>query len=656
MTDNSTSLVFRVDDGPDQLFTSKHVDRDSVKDDIVVRELVQNALDANASYVAFHLAKVPVDEIPHIDQYKRAFIAAEAHCGEVEPPAGQQVIDRIKEAFNERGGRLSCLICSDDGHGLGSKDDDLHAIYGSGRSTKRRSGRGSVGHGHFTAFAPSDLRYVLYAGRYLDEREFFAGHAILAKHTVGQEPRSADGFIRRTGQNGQNSQLGRFADERGGERVPELLRTYLPETGCGSAVMLLGYSPLSKRNKKDPVGMIISSAVRHFLLAFFDKKLSLKVWANEEEITRAGQPEELAQLLGALPARARNKSQRTLRTLQSGILLANEDTARLGQGVRVWFRTSFEKDETRTSRVAVFRDGMWIEDNTRNHFEPRYFTGVRPFDAVVDLDSYQFDSFGALTREAEGASHMTIRPREITDTAKWQELNRRMKALQELLREHAGQVDQAPDHAPSQLLLHVSGRVRPLPKRRPPRPDSDPEQTESIPEERRLRVDPDPGPDPGEERHSPLGQESNPGPSARPNDDTEQAETKVNAGNTSGLSTSCRPVLNVAACFRVAWKGDFRNGAAGLRMILPSGTDQTSRRKISPEYLPIRVVIFTDSAGQTRVLRDQSAPLEVQLNKPPASGEARVCLDPKRASALGAADRVLTRCELVHRRPAGEQL
>ena len=46
MQELDTRLVFRDDNGPTQGFTNLHANRDQTKDDIVVRELLQNALDA----------------------------------------------------------------------------------------------------------------------------------------------------------------------------------------------------------------------------------------------------------------------------------------------------------------------------------------------------------------------------------------------------------------------------------------------------------------------------------------------------------------------------------------------------------------------------------------------------------------------------------
>ena len=195
-------LVFAVDNNPPQGFTNTDANRDQVKDEIVIRELLQNALDSGTGTraVRFVLDEVAASRIFGLDRYREAFEHACRYLAEDEPPTGKQMIKRIQRALNRDS--LRCLFCYDDGNGIA--EAELRSLYGSGRSTKRAAGRGSVGHGHLTSFVPSDLRYVLYAGRHAgangDLSETFGGHAIVASHIVtagnGNTQRSADGFIR----------------------------------------------------------------------------------------------------------------------------------------------------------------------------------------------------------------------------------------------------------------------------------------------------------------------------------------------------------------------------------------------------------------------------------------------------------------------------
>ena len=168
--------------------------------------------------VDFYLEDMLLSDIPFISEYRQAFKDARGYYEPGEPTTGKQVISRIDSTLSDEDGVVQSLVCCDDGEGIGPKE--LRSLYNSGRSTKSSAGRGSVGHGHLTAFAPSDLRYVLYAGRQSDGRETFGGHALLATHIVEQEDNgkrrqlSSDGFIRRVGEDVP------FDEETGGSVIP----------------------------------------------------------------------------------------------------------------------------------------------------------------------------------------------------------------------------------------------------------------------------------------------------------------------------------------------------------------------------------------------------------------------------------------------------
>ena len=135
-------LVFAVDNNPPQGFTNTDANRDQVKDEIVIRELLQNALDSGTGTraVRFVLDEVAASSIFGIDRYKEAFKHACRYLAEDEPPTGKQMIKRIQKALNKDS--LPCLFCYDDGNGIA--EAELRSLYGSGRSTKRTAGRGYV--------------------------------------------------------------------------------------------------------------------------------------------------------------------------------------------------------------------------------------------------------------------------------------------------------------------------------------------------------------------------------------------------------------------------------------------------------------------------------------------------------------------------------
>ena len=636
-------LVFAVDNNPPQGFTNTNANRDQVRDEIVIRELLQNALDSGTGTraVRFILDNVSASSIFGLDRYREAFEHACRYLAQDEPPTGKQMIKRIQKALDKAS--LRCLFCYDDGNGIA--EAELRSLYGSGRSTKRTAGRGSVGHGHLTSFVPSDLRYVLYAGRHAgtngDLSETFGGHAIVASHIVasgnGKTQRSADGFIRQRHAEGQEVL---FDYERGGTRIPRILARRMGE-GSGSAVMIAAYNPVVPNVK--PEQLILAAAARHFLVAVFDGTLNV-TFEDSAGSRRSLTPETLpAQVETISPNRSRTASRRTLRTIQDPTSrVPDEQTEEaLGPGARVWIRPRLRADEAASHRVSVFRDGMWIQDNTVNYLQPRHFAGVDPFDAVVDLDSDRPGGMGRLVRDAEGASHLQITPSELDNPS---ELVARLAALRELLSESAHTVSQGEPYAPPQLRLTGSDINAAIPKRRPRRPDPDEHNTDDLEREQQV-ADGEP-----ESPHAPGPGEPDPQlpePGSRPESDTEKTDQTVKAGNSTGLSTSCRPDPQDPHLFHVCWHAagrGFRSGAADLSLAVPSGTDQTSRHRITPQYLTIVSVRHQ----QRSVDVPARGTKQVRIPRPNVEGSAEVRVARGAASAVGT-DRGLVEAVLFHR-------
>lgn len=641
MRTSDAKLTFAIDNDPPKGFTNTDANRDQVKDEIVIRELLQNALDSGSGprRVRFVLKRLRTAEIFGIAAYEDAFDHACEYLGDDEPSTGQQMIRRIRRALKRK--TLDCLFCCDDGDGIG--ETQLRSLYGSGRSTKRTAGRGSVGHGHLTAFVPSDLRYVLYGGRRADSagtpRETFGGHAIVATHIVsnakGPVQRSADGFIRQKRPDGQDTL---FDYERGGTRIPPAIAAQMYPDSTGSAVVIAAYKPVSTR--VDPSRLILAAASRHFLVAVLDGALSVTFadGTTDRSLTAQSLPLHLDAIR---PARSRRSARRTLRTVEHpGSRIPDERVEEsLGPGVRVWIRTRLEADEGKAHRVSVFRDGMWIQDNTTNYLQPRHFTGTEPFDAVVDLDSLARGGMGKLVRDAEGASHLQITPSELDKPAV---LVERLENLRELLKEYARRDSGGETYAPPQLrLTGTSINTSAIPKRRPKRPSPEPDPENETDDEKAERSDPS----------DPSGP---PGPEPQPDPPAESERTKtdetVKAGNSTGISTSCRPDPRDPCLFHVAWSATgrgFRAGAADLSLALPSGTDQTSRQRVPPEYLPIIAV----HRGRESLDVPPSGRKQVRITKPGRDGSATVRVPPATADVVGA-DRGLVELVLFHRSSA----
>ena len=183
--DRQASLRF-LPSGTPEGFASKAVSSDNdANPSVIVRELIQNSLDATAPrgnqvQVDFVFDELPVSAIPGIDVFRSAFHAAKrtnAHS----PEAAEAQIERITESLNKD--LIPVLQIIDNGVGL----DTLrtNALLSDGLTNKvgeDAKSAGSYGLGHYTAFPASDLQYVLYGGVTATGHRTMSGHAILASH------------------------------------------------------------------------------------------------------------------------------------------------------------------------------------------------------------------------------------------------------------------------------------------------------------------------------------------------------------------------------------------------------------------------------------------------------------------------------------------
>ena len=175
----------------------------------VIREILQNSLDAcvkaerECCEVSFTIGEVARDEIPGMEGYERHFREAERERSrDAQGPAEKKIIEAIKHVLEPD--RVRILLCRDNGVGLNT--DSMGRLLTEGNTDKTDAGAGAFGVGHLTAFAASDTRYVLYAGRSRVGdgistggangspalRDVASAHAILASRIE----RNADGSVR----------------------------------------------------------------------------------------------------------------------------------------------------------------------------------------------------------------------------------------------------------------------------------------------------------------------------------------------------------------------------------------------------------------------------------------------------------------------------
>ena len=627
-TFEATRLFFPPHGGGGAGFASPHVDREKVTAEAIIRELLQNALDAAAGdgsvQVIFRQERMPTANLPCIDEYKQAFGEARTYRQVYgsESPAERQAIDRISSCLQAP--TVSVLVCTDHGAGIGEKD--LRSLYNTGDTTKR-TGRGSVGLGHLTAFAASDLRYVLYVGRQESGRITFGGHAILATSRGGDgsgPQQDAHGYIR-----GSEEIADTPASEASGASVaPTLVDRWLPEGGSsGSAVAILGYGSDEKGDLGDN---ILSAAAKNFVVAVHLDALIVTVRTEKGRELVLGS-DNLGDVLASKREQQRLRRRLGVRgreawsayeTLTSGTPLEVDNLP----GVSIWFR---ELPAGERTLVCFFREGMWITSDA-NHLKNTDFEDSAPFTAVVNVDEPEgegTESVCSLVREAEGETHSQIRPTEITDPGMKHRLDTALTCIRDLLRDHAPKL-RAKNIEPEQLRFFHGKTLTVVP--RPPRRDTISKDTEKDV----LEVVSD-GADGGGRGGNGSGGGGGDGQGSR------RAPRKIAArGNPAGIRTTSRHLGGRR--WAVAWATErFHSGAAGVRVVVPSGADETTDRYVSDEHLTIAALHMN---GQTVTPHDTDG-VEVLLAEPPQNGEAEIELaeDPHEL------DIAVLRVEVIHR-------
>ena len=504
-------------------FTTNVTSRQAAEPDPVVRELLQNSLDAaireaerERAEVHFTIARRSLSDLPGLAAYRKAFSAArkEREADSAAKTHDQQsAIKRIQDALDLT--EMSVLFCRDNGVGLDLRR--LQALLSEGNSNKAGGGAGSYGLGHLTAYAASDLRYVLYAGRQA-AGDIASGHAILASHRAGKDRLAADGYWRRgDGVLSYTVDDGNYPDE-----APPLLQSEMDRIdSSGTVIAIAGFNHFHDDDPASAFDDICRVAAVNFLAAIVGGQMVVHVHDEQSGKHKEVNGDSVAEVLDRISGQQRlpggmagwlvgSQAYRALATLQTGRTLDRS----VDHSVEVRFR-ALEEQSNERSRVQVFRDGMWIT-NDAPELRTGDFTGVKPFDAVVLLRDADPDDHGEvydLVRNAEGPEHRGLTKfRELTKPQRDQ-LRETLRQIAEGLREEAGQIEHQESYTPAGFAVFNADDVRdatPVPRIRhrptggyqtgtdptnqvaedPPTPE---EPGQGIPSERHTRRAPAPG-------------------------------------------------------------------------------------------------------------------------------------------------------------------
>lgn len=602
MDNTELALAFVEDKGTPEGFRSG----EGVDDEIVVRELVQNALDAKADTINFHSIDVPLSHIPDIKGYRSAVASILPKA--TETSIGKAALERINQALESD--KVRCLVCTDNGEGLGI--EEYRSLLGTAMSQKTNEASvgklGSVGVGHLTALDASDLRYVLYLSRRTSSPEpLFGGQTILAT----QRDRFTD--IHRVPQ-GCLTTLDKVDNFLGYEALPgnpDLAPSWLRETlgTCGTTVAILAYGSRDDQDDTeqaetedtnlvdDPImDRIFDAVAKHFMVALHKGRIKVTfasgvapkpVVLDKDAVDRrlALHKEQRRAKKGRRAYGSGYSTWSAYQTITKGELLKCE-------GASLWFRPT----PGESSSVTVFRNGMRITN------EAPYLTnfgGYRSFCAVLDAES----TLATAIKDCETDSHLEISISK-APAASRKQARYGLKTVQDTLKAAAGLID-TQEWVPEvcRIFTRESNErtIKPAP---PPYRPPDENMDEPLPFSSGDEDDPaPPGPGPGEPSPGPPNPE--PSPEIKPR--------QWRPGSTEGIRRTFAPLDDKSMAVGWDFIGNSRKPLnVGVAAILGSGS------------LPADIAPAPDQALWIRQLGDTEGTWTRELKIPASLGAIQI--------------------------------
>lgn len=388
---------------------------DNLRPAAVVRELIQNSLDAARAgnvvpaVVRFQRMQMERDHIPGIKRYATAFRkASETQRNMMGGDLASQaklVVKRIENALSRPALGLLCVL----DNGIGLNEQRMNALLSDGVSAKEGNATGTYGNGHSTAIPASDLRYVLYGGITMDGRRIGAGHAVLASHTLENEPhvRAGDGFYIR----GFNAGKGTLYDYASDNELPDLIANALDrieaDSEHGSAVIVPAFNDFLE---DDSLWEMVSyAAAANFFVAIEDGELEVTVedtgcggGGEQQVLNRSTLSSVLETFRDRRRAAAFLNGRRAFEahwTYQNG---ARKRVSTAAGDIEI----SLRENATGTSRIDLCRNGMWITNNIPGFYQK--FTEKVPFHAVLSLNAEDGRELHDFIRTAEGPLHDAV--------------------------------------------------------------------------------------------------------------------------------------------------------------------------------------------------------------------------------------------------------
>ena len=418
---------------------------------------------------------------------------------------------------------------------------------------------------------------MLYAGRKKDAggrlRDVASGHAILASYK--KDKRGGHGYwLRRK----DPHSVPDLFDPLYPDRAPCLLVRELDQLGdAGTVVCVTGFNDF-RADGADPVAAIARVAAKNFLVAIWQRRMAVTIRHGDEGETVVDR-DTLESILGRDRQKKRGEQKGGwfpgAQAYQAWEALEKGEKLELDSGADAYLLSLERHQGTPSSRVQVFRNGMWIT-NDADELERRRFKTSKPFVAVIVVESGQL---ARLVRDAEGPEHRGLN-RGRLGGGDSKRLLAALRTIAGKLREKAGKDDESTEHTPDDFAVLAAGRrgAERVGKYRPRAGTGRRRGTSLAKSEKGESTDP---------------------PRRKNGKRKRKAGAAPRPGRGLGGQLSLRAVADGeggASEIRVAWRPrDGRLSAKeslGVRVRVPSGSDETCEAPLAPTWLRIDGVRF----------------------------------------------------------------
>ena len=385
----------------------------NVDPDTIVRELIQNALDAAHQIgrypeVRFELESISTKSIPAYQDYVNHFNSAcrsQKKLGTFEQ--ARPIADAMRTSIESE--HLLVLWVVDNGIGLNR--ENMQNLLGDGQSQKfESSSAGSYGNGHVTVFPASNLRYIIYGGVFHENehsQRIVAGHTMLATHQIEDRIFGKDGFLVNEIQNDLFEKFDFYDGSVNSQLINKKLDWIEKNFETGACVGILGFNQFNR--EEDVVETIQRVAAVHFLPAIYKEEMKVEVFDQSSKKICNINRTTLKEILDKDKHRVRRRK-RSIGPSGEQMWAAYETLSSVDPmevDTKAGKIAIYLRQIEGGGSVQLFRNGMWIT-NDLPYNRPSDLGKLKPFSAVLLLSSEIAPKACDLVRQSEGPRHIDI--------------------------------------------------------------------------------------------------------------------------------------------------------------------------------------------------------------------------------------------------------